>query len=899
MKSRKIQHVICIVLAIILVVANAACYNFRNVINLYFAKANTADEETMTQVTQQSEEVVQELEAEGIVLLENKENTLPLKGTTNVNIFGWGSVAPVYGGNGSGSSNGAKNVNLQDGLKQAGFTVNDDLTKFYTDLGFARQESGPMNGFAPDYRVYEADPSLYTDELINNAKAFSDVALVMISRVGGEGSDLALDMGAWEGDAGRHFLQLTSKEEAMLKLVKENFGTVVVLVNSSNAMELGFLEDEGIDAALWIGGPGRTGMVSVGKVLAGEINPSGALVDTYAYDAKSAPSFYNFGEFKYTNADFETKGWDGKAYTDWRRFVEYQEGIYVGYRYYETRFVDNATGECDEDAYNKVVQYPFGYGLSYTTFDQEITNFKTSDDKIEVEVKVTNTGDVVGKDIVQIYNTAPYTEGGIEKAHVVLTAFGKTQDIEPGKSQTMTLEIPVEEMASYDYANSRAYVLEAGDYEIKLMDNAHDVIDSKTYQVANTIVYNEDNKRTTDQQAATNVFDYAAGDVKYVSRADWEGTLPTETVREKEASPEILASIDDTTIAVNESDEDIIIKDNGLKLLDMTGLDYDDPKWDLLLQQLSVEDMQNLVGFGGYATVGIKSVDKPATIDIDGPAGLNALVNESTYNGVSYTSEVVMASTWNTDLVYKMGQSYGQEAVAWGVTGIYGPSMNNHRSPFSGRNFEYFSEDGYLGGKMAANEIKGIGESGVYCYAKHFALNDQETNRAGVITWTNEQAAREIYLKPFELAVKEGGTTAIMSSFNRIGTKWTGANEELLTTILRNEWGFRGMVITDYDGADFMDPDRAIRAGNDLMLSTLGDAPQDLSNTGKQAMRKASHNILYTVANSVAMGANSGSSIPTWVMLLMILDVVVAGGILLSYVLGGKNKKKKVDSALN
>lgn len=887
MKNWKIKHVISIILVVVLIITNVACYNFKNVINLYLAKANTADEETMNQVTEQAKDIVQEIEGEGIVLLDNKNNTLPLNKDTNLNIFGWGSVAPVYGGNGSGASNATANVTLQQGLENAGLGVNGELTKFYTDLGFARQESGPLNDFAPDYRVYEADAALYTEELLANAKAFSDTAIVMITRVGGEGSDLAPEMGDWEGDKGRHFLELTSKEESMLEIVKENFETVVVLVNSSNAMELAFLEQEDIDAALWIGGPGQTGMNAVGQVLVGDINPSGALVDTYAYDATSSPAYQNFGDFEYSNATF------GPENNWFRKYVDYQEGIYVGYRYYETRFVDNATGECDEEAYGKMVQYPFGYGLSYTTFEQETTGFKANEDKIEVEVKVTNTGDVAGKEIVQVYHTAPYTEGGIEKSHVVLSAFGKTNVLEPGKSETLTLEIPIEEMASYDYKDAKAYVLEAGDYEIKLMDNAHDVIDSNTYNVAETITYGEGNKRESDEITATNVFDYAAGDVTYLSRADWEGTFPTAVEKRKEASQQIIDELNDETIVNNDADVDIIIKDHGLELIDMVGLDYNDPKWNELLEQISVEEMQKLIGFGGYATVAVDSIKKPATVDIDGPAGLNALVNESTYNGVSYTSEVVMASTWNTDLVYAMGKAYGEEAKAWGVSGIYGPSMNGHRTPFSGRNFEYYSEDGFLSGKMGASEVKGIMEAGVYTYVKHFALNDQETHRAGIATWSNEQAIREIYLKPFELATKEGGTTAIMSSFNRIGTLWAGANSDLLQTILRDEWGFEGMVITDYDGYPFMNPDMAIRSGNDLMLSTLGDMPQDTSNTGKQAMRKATHNILYTVANSVAMGAGTGASMPAWVMLLAVINVIVIGGIVLSYVLGNRAKKKK------
>lgn len=896
MKSKRVKHAISVILVVILIAANVACYNFQNIITMYFSTTNTADETTLKAVTDKAKVVIEDIEAEGIVLLENKNNTLPLDAAANpnINIFGWGSIAPLYGGTGSGGGDASTNVTLQDGLTAAGFSVNSELTDFYKGLGLERGESGPLNGFAPDFNLYEADITQYTDELINNAKAFSDTALIILSRTGGEGSDLATDMGVWDGDSSRHMLELSAKEEAMISLVKTNFEHVVVLINASNAMELGFLEDEGIDGAVWIGGPGETGMTSVGNVLAGKVNPSGALIDTYAYDATSAPAFANAGNFEYSNTKYEGSNWsDGSTFEAYEHYLDYQEGIYVGYRFYETRYVDNTTGQCDEAAYKQAVQYPFGYGLSYTTFEQKITDFKSDEKNIEIEVEVTNTGTAAGKDVVQIYHTPPYTTGGIEKSHVVLSAFGKTGSLEPGKSEKVKLQIPVEEMASYDYKDSKSYVLDAGIYQIKLMDNAHTVLDSKEYEVAGKVDYSGENKRASDDLAATNVFDYAAGDLQYVSRADWEGTLPKDVAKSKEATPEIIAGIADRAITENPEDEDIIIKDNGLSLVDVVGLEYDDPKWSLLLEQLTVSDMQNLIGFGGYATVAVKSVDKPATVDIDGPAGLNALVNEKAFTGASYTSEVVMASTWNTDLVYEMGQIYGEEAVAWGVAGVYAPSMNIHRTPFSGRNFEYYSEDGFLSGQMAASEIKGIGESGVYCYAKHFALNDQETNRSSVATWSNEQAIREIYLKPFEYAVKAGGTSAMMSSFNRIGTIWAGANKDLLQTVLRDEWGFRGMVITDYDGEEFMDPDMAIRSGNDLMLSTLGDMPKNTSNTGKQAMRNASHNILYTVANSSAMGANTGSSLPVWIIVLIIVDAAVIGGIVLSYTVFNKKKKEE------
>lgn len=880
MKGKKKEHkilkrVFAGVLIVLLLVVNIACFRLENILTLFLENPEIEDVETLQTANDNAERVTKEIEGEGIVLLKNEEKTLPLK-SQKINVFGWGSVSPIYVGSGSGGGNAADNITVQKGLENAGFTVNDELTDFYESLDYERVNAGPLTGFQPDLHLYEADREQYTDKMLENARTFSDTAVVVIARPGGEASDLVTDMETLDGDEGRHILEITSKEENLLKMVKENFDNVIVLVNAANAMELGFLEDEGVDAALWIGNPGKTGFESVARVLNGEINPSGALVDTFAYDAMSAPSFANFGDFRYSDGE--------DAY-----YVDYAEGIYVGYRYYETRYVDNNTGKCDEETYHKAVQYPFGYGLSYTEFEQKITDFKADDKNISMEVEVTNVGDVEGKDIVQVYYTAPYTEGGIEKSHVVLAAFDKTELLEAGETEKVTLEIPIEEMASYDYINQKAYVLEKGNYEIKLMDNAHEMIESRNYEVTETIVYDGTHARSTDQIAATNVFDEVAGDVTYVSRADWEGTLPQEVARERTAGEEILEQIQSTEFEVDSTDADIVIADHGIEWKEMKGLEYEDEKWDKLLEQLSVKDMKRLIGMGGYKTSAIKSINKGATSDVDGPAGINAIVNGE--SGVSHATEVVLASTWNCDLAYAMGESLALEADAYAIDGIYAPAMNIHRSPFGGRNFEYYSEDAYLSGEMAETEVSAIRDKGKYCYLKHFVMNDQETNRAGVAVWANEQSMREIYLKPFEMAVKEGGATAMMSAFNRLGTTWCGADERLLQTVLRDEWGFRGMVITDYDGAAYMNVDQAIRAGNDLMLSTTGDMPTDTSNTSKQAMREASHNILYTVVNSDAAEYTYEYKMPVWMKILLIVD-----GVALVSVIGimyYKNKKKK------
>lgn len=872
-KKRGKKVVTCILLAII-IAANGAIYAFNNIINQHFSSVKV-DDMAVDDATTASKDITTRIEEEGIVLLENKENALPLDTEKNakVNVFGQSSTAIVYGGAGSGASDETDNVTLQEGLKQAGFEVNDDLTKFYEDHKTKKKGQNVFNLKGGDYNINEPATSEYSDKLISDAKKFSDTAIVVFSRNGGEGGDLPMDMASYTGgDAGKHYLELQSCEQEMLAMVEKNFEHVIVLINSSNAMELGFLEDKNVDAALWIGGPGSTGCVAVGEVLSGAVNPSGRLVDTYAYDLTTAPAYYNAGDFTYTSNGEDTS----------EHYVEYAEGIYVGYRYYETRYVDNATGKCDEDAYGKVVQYPFGYGLSYTSFEQKITHHEVKDGKINIEIEVKNTGKVAGKDVAQVYATAPYTNGGIEKSFVELEGFAKTGVIEPGKSEKVTVSFDVEDMAAYDYVDQGCYVLEKGTYEIKLMNNAHDVLDSFTYDVEDTIVYDENNARSSDKTAAVNTFDFAAGDVNYVSRSDWEGTLPTERVEKKEATAEILDQVNLDNInklyvnPSNEGDKITTGADNGLTLSDMAGVPYDDEKWDKLLDELSVDEMAKLMGYGGFSTVEIASIGKVATIDIDGPAGLNALTSD--ISGVQFPSEAVIGSTYNVDLVDEMGQTYAQEANAHGVVGLYAPGLNIHRTPFSGRNFEYYSEDPVLNGKLGAAMTRGCNSMGVYCYPKHFALNDQETNRSGVCVWSNEQAMREIYLKAFEIVVKEGNNHGLMSSYNRIGTVWSGGCEALLTDVLRGEWGFEGAVATDYANAKLLNADQALMAGGDLMLSTTGATLSERvtgSVEGQQKLRQAAKDVLYMVVNSRAYTDPVEMGFPYWILAQVALNIVL------------------------
>ncbi|MGT2682589.1 glycoside hydrolase family 3 C-terminal domain-containing protein [Streptococcus porci] len=878
-KKKKIGFTLLSLLGLVVIGANYALNMFVNVVDTYFAPSY-ADDGKIADAEKVSKDLVTEIQEEGTVLLENKDQTLPLKKSSKVNIFGISSVAVTYGGSGSGAADESKNVNLQQGLESVGFEVNSELTDFYKE-NLPKKEGGnifSLNG--GDYNIYEPAKDKYSEDLLKNAKAFSDTAVVVISRNGGEGADLPQNMAEYQqGDKDKHYLELQDVEKDMLKTVTENFDKVVVLVNSSNAMELGFLEDAGVDAALWIGGPGSTGLNGVAKILSGEVNPSGRLVDTYAYDMTSNPTYWNTGDFSYTNISYEKTPWGAKEPQTFNyKFVNYQEGIYLGYRYYETRFVDNATGKMDEAAYDKAVQYPFGYGLSYTNFDKEITSMKEAGDKIEVTVKVTNTGDVAGKDVAQIYYTAPYTAGGIEKSHVVLAGFDKTKTLEPGQSDNLTIAFDRDDLASYDYKTEKAYVLDAGKYEIKLMNNAHDVIDSETYTVASKEVRKQ---RSSDKAEVTNAFEYAIGEIKYLSRNDWAGTEQTERTKDQEASAQVAEEIDNKNFRIDENSEtpvnNVATKDNNLRLVDLVGADYDDERWDKLVAQMSVDEMTKLIGFGGYATGAVKSIDKPAVVDLDGPAGINGIFQG--IKGIQYNSEVVVASTWNTDLAEKMGDAFAKEALAHGIVGLYAPAVNIHRSPFSGRNFEYYSEDPLISGKMASALVAKALENGVYTFTKHFALNDQEDNREGVATWSNEQAIREIYLKAFEIPVKEGGATAIMSSFNRIGTLWAGGNKDLLDTVLRKEWGFHGMVITDYDGQEYMSPDQAIRNGGDLMLSTLGDMPTAVSTgteEGVTALRRASKNILYTVAHSAAFDIYKPKT-KWWIVALVAGNVALIG----------------------
>ena len=808
------------------------------------------------------------MQSEAVTLLKNDDSNLPLSGK-KVNVFGWGSTNPVYGGTGSGSmSKQYKTVSLLDGMKQAGLKTNTELSKLYTDYRKDRPEVGM---FAQDWTLPEVPAKQYSDKLVSDAKDFSDEAVVVLTRVGGEGADLPTDTKAKgityknnskdydDFQKGESFLQLSKTERDMIDLVTSNFKKVTLVYNGANTFQFDFLNDyPQIQSVVWCPPAGQTGFSALGEVLAGETNPSGKTSDTFLKDLTKSVSYNNFGKFEYTNmADkaAKYKGFTGDDVTAIPGFVNYSEGIYVGYKFYETASDEGLIN------YDDTVAFPFGYGLSYTSFDQKLDSVKYKGGKVTVTATVTNTGDKAGKDVVEVYYNPPYTDGGIEKASKNLAGFEKTKELQPGESQKVTVKFDDDDMASYDYKGAKAYVLEKGDYDISIQSDSHHVIDHKAITVKDTVTYDSDsNTHNGDKTVATNQFDDVAGDVTYLSRADHfanykEATAAPTNFKMSDKAKETFYNNSNYDPKKFDKDSDKMPTTgakNGLKLSDMYGKDYDDADWDKLLDQLTFDDMDNLIANGGYGTPAVKSVGKIQLTDADGPASLNN--NFTGVGSIGFPASTAFACTWNRDLAKQFGEMIGDMAHDMHVAGWYAPAMNIHRSAFSGRTFEYFSEDSLLSGAMASNEIAGAKSKGVYSFMKHFALNDQETNRTNMVcTWANEQSIRETYLKPFEMSVKEGGAQAVMSSFNYIGYTYAGASSNLLQTVLRDEWGFKGFVLTDYFGGyGYQNADQEVRAGNDSMLATtkITNHITDKSATSVKAMRQAAHNILYTAANS-------------------------------------------------
>lgn len=921
------MYAIAIILAAATAIGNVYANKYSDLISVYFnqptSKVISASNETTEHFTSdyasddEREQALADMGTtilrEGVTLLKNENGTLPLEATSKISVFGQDSVDSVYGGGGAGSIDTSKAQSLMDAFEQAGFDVNPTLTEFYTTGAGKDYRKTSTDAYGKGtFAVNEVPASAYTDDVEKSFASYNDAAIVVIGRSGSESQDLPTDKLA----SGYTYLQLDDDERAMLKMASDNFDKVVVLLNTQNPMELADLEDDSIDAVMWIGSLGQTGAGGVAEALNGTVNPSGHLPDTYAYDLKSAPSSANFGSYAIVN------GTD--RFTS--SYMAYAEGIYVGYRYYETRYEDVVLGNEARSNYDytKQVAYPFGYGLSYTDFTWSDYSMKKADGGFDISVKVTNTGKTAGKDVVQLYMQSPYTDydkaNGIEKASVELVGYAKTDTLKAGASETVTVHVDQESMKTYDSAGEGTYIMDAGDYYLAAGTDAHNALNNilaakgKTTAdgmtengnaalAAKHTVHSQDNttyaKSAATDEKISNQFDDVDlttydNSFTYLSRSDWTGSWPATYADGKwTASQKFLDALTIDTAQsepeqkpTTDTDNPSYGKLNASMLMDT---DYADESWSALIGQMSVKELDQLVRIGGYATKSVSSTQLPATTDKDGPAGISSTLvgGES---GMGYPSEIVIAATWNSDLAESFGKAIGEDSLALKVAVWYGPACNIHRNPYGGRAFEYFSEDSYLSGAMCAKVVAGAGSKGVVSTVKHFALNDQETNRMGGAIFANEQTIRQLYLRPFEMSVRDGGATAMMASMNRIGSRWTGGHKGLMTNTLRGEWGFNGFVVTDqasYSVFAYEDLREGLEAGTDLWLNTdagLWKLPDDDMTDGVIAnMQRAAHNISYAISRSNAMNGLSANSkivkvTPLWRWGVYALDGVVTVG---------------------
>lgn len=921
------MYAIAIILAAATAIGNVYANKYSDLISVYFnqptSKVVSASNETTEHFTSdyasddEREQALADMGTtilrEGVTLLKNENGTLPLEATSKISVFGQDSVDSVYGGGGAGSIDTSKAQSLMDAFEQAGFDVNPTLTEFYTTGAGKDYRKTSTDAYGKGtFAVNEVPASAYTDDVEKSFASYNDAAIVVIGRSGSESQDLPTDKLA----SGYTYLQLDDDERAMLKMASDNFDKVVVLLNTQNPMELADLEDDSIDAVMWIGSLGQTGAGGVAEALNGTVNPSGHLPDTYAYDLKSAPSSANFGSYAIVN------GTD--RFTS--SYMAYAEGIYVGYRYYETRYEDVVLGNEARSNYDytKQVAYPFGYGLSYTDFTWSDYSMKKADGGFDISVKVTNTGKTAGKDVVQLYMQSPYTDydkaNGIEKASVELVGYAKTDTLKAGASETVTVHVDQESMKTYDSAGEGTYIMDAGDYYLVAGTDAHNALNNilaakgKTTAdgmtengnaalAAKHTVHSQDNttyaKSAATDEKISNQFDDVDlttydNSFTYLSRSDWTGSWPATYADGKwTASQKFLDALTIDTAQsepeqkpTTDTDNPSYGKLNASMLMDT---DYADESWSALIGQMSVKELDQLVRIGGYATKSVSSTQLPATTDKDGPAGISSTLvgGES---GMGYPSEIVIAATWNSDLAESFGKAIGEDSLALKVAVWYGPACNIHRNPYGGRAFEYFSEDSYLSGAMCAKVVAGAGSKGVVSTVKHFALNDQETNRMGGAIFANEQTIRQLYLRPFEMSVRDGGATAMMASMNRIGSRWTGGHKGLMTNTLRGEWGFNGFVVTDqasYSVFAYEDLREGLEAGTDLWLNTdagLWKLPDDDMTDGVIAnMQRAAHNISYAISRSNAVNGLSANSkivkvTPLWRWGVYALDGVVTVG---------------------
>ena len=837
-------------------VAYVAFTMFPNSIDAIFTSSGNADA-SVESTKEDWLNLAYDIGNEGMVLLKNEEGALPLASGTKINLLGYAGWSPVYSGSGSGNVSAVGAISFEKALTDAGFEINTaPIDEGVYSVEVADESVGFMGAA---FEISEPSVSSFKGEAsFDKMAAYSDIALVVIGRSGGEAADLT----KFESTNGKHYLELSDEEEELVKKASETFGTVVLVYNGANALEMGFVDEYDLDAAIWVGIPGPNGLVGFANILSGAVNPSGKLPDTYAYDVNSAAAMENFGEQKASNAD--------------EYYVDYVENVYVGYKWYETAYAEGAkitntkTGDTyDFSDFESVVQYPFGYGLSYTTFEQSIKSVST--DKVDpmgdatVVVEVKNTGDVAGKCAVQLYVSLPYTDydksNGVEKSAVQLLAIGKTKLLEPGESQEVELTFKGEDLASYDMSHANAdgttgaYMLDAGDYVLSLRSDSHTEIESKTLSLASQFFYEGDNKRPSDEVAASNQMDFAARGT-YLSRADAFANYA-------DAMGSVVDTVDTSAFSDNynqydasydEGDFNVTTgnRESKLELADMAGLDYDDPLWDQLISQMRTDDMVPLVQCM-YNTAAVNVIKKTVTQSSDGPLGISSMFSTGNDENIAFPCIPLLAATFNTELAYRFGSYFADQAHAQGITTWYGPAMDIHRTPFSGRNFEYYSEDGVLSALIGAAEVKGARDKGIVATIKHFALNDQESQRSGMLhTYSNEQAAREIYFKPFESSIKDGGANAIMNSMNYVGDKWIGVCPEIQQEIVRGEWGFKGSILTDMAEGDYCTGavDAALRSGTDIWLAMSPLTPATATDADIYYLQRACHNILYAEANS-------------------------------------------------
>ena len=922
--------------------------------------------------------------AEGFVLLYNRAEDgkgLPVAAGSKLSLFSASSVDLLAGGTGSGVS--TISSDMKTALVEQGFSVNEALWKFYSDKHgtYTRGGGAIMYGGDEDWSINEAPISAIPSDAKSEAEG--TIPVYFIARTGGEGRDLGRHMGkfaATDADKDKHYLEPDSVELEVIQYLNDNFDNVIIVVNTNNAFELGWISDyENITAVLWAPGAGGDTCRSVADILSGNITPSGHLVDTFAYDAFSAPATQNMGEMIMVNNGEDV----GPA-------VFYDEGIYIGYKYYETRYYDYIMGQGNpgDYDYSQTVQYPFGFGLSYTDFAW--TNFQMgapdADGNIQIKVDVQNTGDVAGREVVQVYLNAPYTDydkaNYVEKSAVSLVGFEKTGELAPGATETVTVTVNVKDFVSYDDVNAKTYILEAGDYLLTAASNAHAAanhflayngqqgdglfgqadpafVGKWTYSYSgNGGVDNVTYAKSLTGVEITNQFDHAVSDEmtprsQYLTRQDWTGTYPqphgnqdskrasgyserngytwevpvSDAIKTAEKAKGAEASLSPISEEEAAAMAGQYGKSGDLELIDFRGRDFDEVEaeggWDALIDQMSTTEIHDIIRNGGYQTLGSSVTGKPRAIDFDGPSGLNeGGITHEPYS-ITYPCAANLAASWDRENSRLHGYYVGEDGLAadgnWGnhqytgiISGWYAPAMNIHRTPFAGRNFEYYSEDGFMSGEMALEAADACAQKGVYGYIKHFALNDQEDYRNGLTTFSNEQAIREIYLKPFQTCIEDRSTSkimvqeydaasksytqkeaeipavmAVMSSFNRIGCTWAGGNYNLLTGVLRNEWGFDGTIITDYDNGGFMDTEQCIRAGGDLKLTGYEvDAPLDMNNPASQYFaRQAIKHILYTTVNSNAMngiahGTEVGGLPFANYYFILIGEAVVAAGLI-------------------